>query len=340
MTDYACSIQQQSITVHFMNGDAFVWPHTHARFNEVKQALKDRASGEVIRGLMDDLGRVAEAVAQMPKKVANHLEVSREGVFYKGKPLHLSICDRIVQHANEGFDIEPMVKFLEKLLTNARREAVVSLYDFMAANDIPIAPDGDFLVYKRVRADYKDIHSGTFDNSVGQKPRVELWEVEADRDQTCAQGLHVCSRAYLPHFGSYGANKVVICKVNPADVVAVPRDYNNAKMRVCGYEVVGELTNEQMAEIFDQARVVTPSDHDAYVNWGENTDWHDSEDEDGDFCEDCGWNEDDCECNGPEDEDAMMEEEAIRRAEDAEIERQIEEAEAEAPPVKKSWFKW
>jgi hypothetical protein len=335
MTDYACSIQQQSITVHFMNGDAFVWPHTHGKFNEVKEALKARASGDVIRSLMDDLARVTEAVAQMPEKVSGALVVSREGVTYKGKPLHLSICDRMVQHANEGFDIEPMFKFLEKLLTNARREAVMSLYDFMAANDIPIAPDGDFLVYKRVRADYKDIHSGTFDNSIGQKPRVELWEVEADREQTCAQGLHVCSRAYLPHFGGSYGNRVVICKVNPADVVAVPRDYNNAKMRVCGYEVVGELTNEQMAQIFDQSRVVNPSDHEAYVNWGDKVDWSDTDElepEDNDDCDDCGWSMDDCECNADDD---LTEYDMKDEPEDV-----APTPEEPTPPVKKSWFKW
>jgi hypothetical protein len=33
----------------------------------------------------------------------------------------------------------------------------------------------------------------------------------------------------------------MICKVNPADVVAVPSDYNNAKMRVCKYEVINEV---------------------------------------------------------------------------------------------------
>jgi Ran GTPase-activating protein (RanGAP) involved in mRNA processing and transport len=33
-------------------------------------------------------------------------------------------------------------------------------------------------------------------------------------------------------------------KVNPRDVVAVPVDYNNAKMRVCEYVVLSVVTNE------------------------------------------------------------------------------------------------
>jgi len=31
-------------------------------------------------------------------------------------------------------------------------------------------------------------------------------------------------------------------KIDPADVVAIPTDYNNAKMRICKYEVLGVVT--------------------------------------------------------------------------------------------------
>lgn len=326
MRDYACSIQEKSITVHFMNGDAFVWPAAHPNFLEVRQALKDGADGATIRGLMDQVSRIADALADAPTKLSDKLSVSREGVFYKGRPLEMSICDRIVAHVAEGFDVGPMVKFLEKLLTNARREAVLSLYDFLAANEIPIWEDGDFIVYKKVRGDYKDIHSGTFDNSVGAKPRVEAWEVEADRDQTCAKGLHVCSRNYLPHFGSGTGDRVVICKVNPADVVAVPKDYNNAKMRVCGYEVIGELTDVQKAEIFDKQRVVIPQDHSDYVDWDDGVLDHDPEDDD--TCDDCGWNTDDCEC-GLDGYDMKDEPEDLPPEEPT-----------PPSPTRKSWFNW
>lgn len=326
MSDYAATVQQQSITVHFKNGDAFVWPASHPNFNEVRDALKARAPGETIRKLMDVVGRMAETVAAVPSRVAGNITVSREGVFYKGEPLHLSICDRMIAHAAEGFDIEPMIKFLEKLLRNPRREAVLSLYDFMAANDIPIWEDGDFIVYKKVGVNYMDIYSGRFDNSIGQSPRVEPWQVEADREQTCAQGLHVCSRKYLPHYGG-GNARAMICKVNPADVVAVPRDYNNAKMRVCGYEVIGELNDVQKAEIFDAHRVVAPTEaNKEYVTWADDIDTDDDE------CYDCGWSNDDCRCDldSPYDPDDERDDPVAP-----------DEPEPETPPpAKKSWFNW
>jgi hypothetical protein len=62
--------------------------------------------------------------------------------------------------------------------------------------------------------------------------------------------LHVCSQSYLGHFGG---DRVIVCKINPKDVVSVPADYNNAKMRVCRYEVVSELKDEEYDSIREMA---------------------------------------------------------------------------------------
>jgi hypothetical protein len=133
---------------------------------------------------------------------------------------------------------------MDRLMDNPSKRAVDELYRFLEACDLPITNDGHFLAYKRVRGDFTDIHSGRFDNSVGAKPRLRRNEVDEDSNRTCSHGLHVCSAAYLPHFGSGPGNRVVVVKVDPADVVAVPQDYNNAKMRVCAYEVVEDVTDQ------------------------------------------------------------------------------------------------
>ena len=57
-------------------------------------------------------------------------------------------------------------------------------------------------------------------------------DVNDDPNQTCSAGLHVCSQAY----GMYGS-RLLLVSVNPADVVSVPIEYKNAKMRVCKYYV-------------------------------------------------------------------------------------------------------
>lgn len=271
LRNYAWNIQKQSVTIHFDNGDALVWPSTHANFDKVKTAIKENRPEAEIRDLMNVVEQLKATFAPAVAKSGGSVVVTRDGVTYNGRVIHMTVCSRILEHAAENIPVQPLINFLEKLLNgNQSRSAVESLYDFLEANKIPIAEDGDFIVYKRVRGDYKDIHSGTFDNSVGQKLRIPAWEVVEDRERTCAAGLHVCSRQYLPHFGSGGGNRVVICKVNPADVIAVPRDYNNAKMRVCAYEVIGELNDAQKAEIFDNARIVRPGDFQDDVTWGDN----------------------------------------------------------------------
>ena len=95
------------------------------------------------------------------------------------------------------------------------------------------------MAYKAVRSDFKDIHSGTFDNSVGQTVSMPRNAVDDDKNRTCSAGLHFCSFEYLPHF-AHANGHVVLVKINPRDVVAIPADYNDTKGRTCRYEVTGE----------------------------------------------------------------------------------------------------
>lgn len=255
-TEYFSSIQPSSVTIHFMDGDAITVPESHSKFREIVEKVLSTAPAEEIKKLARVLDDIIETVARTSQNegqesLTKGLSISREGVFFDGEPLRMSIVDRILYFLNEGLPSEPLVNFLNKLLTNPRKESVDSLYDFMAANDICLHPDGDFIAYKRVRSDYMDIYSGTIRNMIGDKPEMSLFKVDGDRNSTCSSGLHVCSRSYLPHFGSKSGTKVVICKVNPADVVAVPHDYSNAKMRVSTYEVIGELDEVKVAEVLD-----------------------------------------------------------------------------------------
>jgi hypothetical protein len=347
---YGCIVGQKGITVHFSNGDDFTWPEGHVNFVQVREAIKSNAGETVLRGLMDVVGNLQKQLDAEPALVG-HVQVSRDGVYWHGRPIHMTICDRIMAFNSEGMPIASLVAFLDKLLTNQRREAVMSLYDFLEANTVPITEDGDFIVYKKVRNDYKDIHSGTFDNSVGQKPRIPHWEVDPDRDNTCSKGLHVCARHYLASFGSSGSgDRVMVCKVNPADVVAVPRDYNNSKMRVAGYEVIGELKDEERAKILDQSKILRPGDHTEDVTWGENfteeeeesaddyQDYnyydqsHGDDDDDDDECPQCGaWTGDGVICDECEaDENDECEE-------DENDERDHPVADEEKPATQTSW---
>jgi len=133
-----------------------------------------------------------------------------------------------------------LVSFAERLTKNPSYRAVNELYNFLEAACIDIDENGYVIAFKKVRGDYTDIYSGKFDNSPGRVCEVPRNMVDEDSNRTCSYGLHVCSSSYLPYFGSCSGNRVVKVKVDPADFVAVPGDYNDAKARVSKYEVLSD----------------------------------------------------------------------------------------------------
>jgi hypothetical protein len=215
-------------------------PHTisksHITFQKVLDAIKAQDWN-----LVKDIIEPVKVVLNYGK---GNVSVQGEELFWKGKPMHNALTTRMIAMLQDGFPVEPLVNFMENLMTNPSKRAVTELYGFLEKNSLPITPDGCFLAYKKVRNDFLDIHSGTMDNSVGKIVEMERNEVDDNKDQTCSTGLHFCSQDYLPHFGNGYDSRVVILKINPADVVSIPSDYNNAKGRACRYEVVGEIGND------------------------------------------------------------------------------------------------
>ena len=226
----------------------------HRFYNEIKAALIAK-DWDAIPGLVN----IKEAVeTAINASTAKGVVTIRDGeVFYNNTRIHNTLTDRIVSMAKEGFDIGHMVKFLENLMSNPSYRAVNELYDFLEAGGIPITENGTFLGYKKIRADWTDIHSGKFSNVVGSVVEMPRNMVDEDSSRTCSAGLHICSYGYLPHFGSSSGDRVVICEINPADVVSIPADYNNTKMRVCKYTVIGEVENYNEGDILANKSVVS-----------------------------------------------------------------------------------
>jgi hypothetical protein len=180
-----------------------------------------------------------------------------DGVVYFGeKPVNTYLTTRILALMSEGFDVQPWLLFMNKLYDNPSYRAVQELYPFLEKGKLPLCPDGDFLAYKYVRSDYRDQRTGTFDNSVGKTVTMPRNEVDDNRDRTCSAGLHFCSREYLPNYGNGTGTRVVLVKVNPADVVSIPADHNDQKARTWRYEVVGELDEDYTFEDFAKSQVL------------------------------------------------------------------------------------
>lgn len=202
---------------------------THIVYDRLVEAIK--------AGDWATVQELAEPKQVVLKYARGNVSIDNDSLYWKGQPLHNALTGRIMSMLREGFSIEPMVAFMDNLMQNPSSRAVNELYGFLEKSNLPITPDGHFLAYKKVRDDYKDCHTGTIDNSVGQVVEMERNMVDDDRDRTCSAGLHFCSLEYLQHFGG---ERIMILKINPRDVVSIPSDYNDTKGRCCRYEVIGE----------------------------------------------------------------------------------------------------
>lgn len=208
---------------------------THIAYGKIVECLK-KQDWDALRECVTP----AKAIVDFGK---GHVGISNNKITWKGNVFNNALATRMIEMFQDGFPIDPMVRFMENLMQNPSKRSVDQVYGFLEKNKLPITSDGYFLAFKRVRKDYKDIHSGTIDNSVGQVVSMDRNLVDDNPDSLCSSGLHFCSESYLGSFGSH-TDPVMILKINPADVVAIPTDYNGAKGRCAKYQVVAQVTGD------------------------------------------------------------------------------------------------
>lgn len=216
-----------------------------AAFDLLHEAVKNPDREQELVEKARDLINVERAVKEYVK---GDVRISDGTLYYQGIELRSGLVDRILESMNKGEAFEFYLPFLENLLENPSEKAVSRLFDFLVANDIEITGDGHFIGWKVVRKDYKDHHSGTFDNRPGVTVKMPRSRVNDNDEVTCSTGLHVCSKSYIKHF-SCSTSRVVAVKVHPRDVVSIPVDYGDAKMRACQYEVMEDVTEKFTSEI-------------------------------------------------------------------------------------------
>jgi transcriptional regulator with XRE-family HTH domain len=214
---------------------------THVSFKSIVKALKREDWSRALR-LFDTAQLIAD-------KSQGRVQVKKDGVYYNGTLLDNSLTTRILQLIKEGKPVSNMLKFMDRLYLNPSQTAISELYDWLKGCKLPITDDGRFVAYRRVKSDYKDVYTGTIDNSPGQVVFMKRSDVCDDRHNTCARGLHFCSIAYLP---SYPGDRIMQVVVDPADVVSIPTDYQFTKGRTWQYEVVKEIPRDQITDLLDR----------------------------------------------------------------------------------------
>ena len=231
-----------SVTIMFDGGMPKVIPAENPMFGQITAALANRSQWNKVGDMVDKAAAI--------RKGTNGTFYVQDGVVYTAnEPMPETLSKRVIGFVEQGLPVDALVNFWNNLKRNPSDRSRGHLYAFLDQNNIPITSDGCFVAYKRVTADWKDMQTGKFDNSVGAKPSMPRSEVDPDPDKTCSSGLHIAAYEYAQTYGG-GGGRLVEVKINPMNVVAVPNDYNGQKMRVCEYEVVRECEGPRTESLY------------------------------------------------------------------------------------------
>lgn len=156
-----------------------------------------------------------------------------------------------IVHANSKDDPTALAVFMERLaqVAEQRSHSAEDLLKFMSRGDLPIADDGSIVIYKILNrageGRYVDCRTGKVSQTIGSYVHMDAKLVDPNRRNECSNGLHVARRQYLSGFSG---NVCVLAKVSPEDVIAVP-DYDANKMRVRGYHILFELSQDDFNQV-------------------------------------------------------------------------------------------
>lgn len=267
------SLTKNNITIYH-NDLMKTYERTDGKFHKIVDFIKEKNWKAIEEILVKEDGQF---VSEYTNDV---FEVKSGNLYLKNEVVSVNnvIAERLKDFYENDLPWEPLLKFWKKLRNNPSSESVQQLYDFLEINKHPLTVNGNFIAYKQVtkvdvtkeniiwlsdvEADgkpsnmvekethhyvfkiedkyfkYVDSYSKKFDNAPGVVVEMDRWEVDPNKNVTCSKGLHVANWDYAQDFSG---NVLMKLSVDPTDVVAVPNDYQNAKMRVCKYTVLEDL---------------------------------------------------------------------------------------------------
>lgn len=277
MSNVAFIGTENSLTVSFLDtAKVYNIDATHPNW----QVVLDKLDVEDYEGL-EELLSVKKAVEVYAS--ASGVEVDDIGVKYNGNYIDNYATQKILEFMKAKLPVKSLLNFVSKVMANPSRRAVQELYKFLEHGQMPLTPSGNFLAYKSVKENYRDWYSGNFSNTVGSEHTMARNDVCDDPDLGCSYGFHVGTLGYATEFNR-GANRLMIVEVDPSDVVSVPHDCQNQKLRTAKYKVVGEFEKPLANDYSSQ--------------------YNNDEDEDED--DDCGFPN--CDCDEPDECEQLREE--------------------------------
>lgn len=224
-----------------MNNETEIVDSTHPNYKAIREAIFNedfKAAFELM-----NIRKAIETFTQ------GNIRIEGEKLFYGEMQVKTELADKIIQLMQKGDDgFQRLIKFFELLMQNPSRSSVEQLWGFVCHNDVEIDEDGYLIGWKKVQSkgnNLFDSRTGKVPNNVGCVVEMPRWMVDDRRSVTCSQGLHVGAWDYVR---SFSGNVITKVRMSPADVVSVPDDYDDMKVRTSKYEVVG-LVNSSRQDI-------------------------------------------------------------------------------------------
>lgn len=240
-----------SVLVVVRDGKPLQIDKKHKFFDKIAALIADNVSGNKLQlHIRDQIYDLIDLKQSLQEYSEGKVKVTADGVFLDGRLVDGRLSDRLMSAVFDGVldantTLKGLANFMAKLEENPSNRVVGRLYDFLKANDIRINDDGDVVTLKVVRDNYKDKYTGTMDNSPGTFVSVPRNQVDDRDENTCSNGLHVCSIKYFVDGPYYNEGDTVVeCLVHPKDWVSIPVDYDNSKARVCAYKVTRDITDD------------------------------------------------------------------------------------------------
>lgn len=200
---------------------------SHQNYEEIVEALKGGKFDEAYVLFKAQKGNTPNVLNKVVEKMSDKAGINHFQEAYVASRLH-------------GFKKEALELFFDNVAKNPNPVSVSAFANFLSACRMPITDRGTFLAYRRCNSSYKDKHTGKFDNRPGTVCRMPRKSCDANQNETCSTGFHVCNFNYLGHFGN-SSEPVLVVEIRPQDVVAVPPDYNLSKMRTASFRSLMRL---------------------------------------------------------------------------------------------------
>jgi hypothetical protein len=245
---------EANITV-FANGGVYVAHSSHPNYDTIAAEVlgEPYPDADYVISLFD----TSQAVADRFENLSERVTVANGRVYFDGDEVNNALTKQIVRFLQEDLgDWQPLVLFMENVAQNPNEHSREQLYRWLSQHEFPINENGHIVAYKGVTQPDEDgiawsihsgratvngeVYTGRIPNEIGSVVEMPRLDVHHDPGVGCSTGLHAGTWNYASGFGQ---GTTLTVAINPRDVVSVPTDCEDQKVRVCRYYVEDVVTD-------------------------------------------------------------------------------------------------